>query len=283
MSERRVGSFQLSVRRQGQANVLEGLQQQGCCRILFPHQSFSRRVEGLDVVLINTSGGLVSGDAIDGQFVCHSGAVLSVTAQGAERVYKQRVKDNHVDITFHARVDSGALFEWLPCETIFYDGASYRRQMRVDLALDGGFLSGECRVFGRLGAGERVDTLFLYDRVSVYRDNVPVFIEPVRLDCGQGGMQRVFSHQAVMAEQRVMLSILWVPPQSQAERLQDMLKAAREIVMCYDRAVEAAVSSWNGVLVVRAYGARLHVVWPLLRQLMGMLRNGRKEPLSWQK
>ncbi|XAO71544.1 MAG: urease accessory protein UreD [Acetobacteraceae bacterium] len=52
----------------------------------------------------------------------------------------------------------------------------------VHLSTDARFTSVETRVFGRHYAGERVHRLRLQERMCVYRDGAPLFIDAITLD-----------------------------------------------------------------------------------------------------
>ena len=62
---------------------IRSLFQQGSTKALFP-----RKVNGLECVVINTSGGLTGGDKFSNIIECEDQSKLTLTTQGCERIYK---------------------------------------------------------------------------------------------------------------------------------------------------------------------------------------------------
>ncbi|MEQ9609420.1 MAG: urease accessory protein UreD, partial [Kiloniellaceae bacterium] len=71
--------------------------------------------------LITTSGGIVGGDKLDVTILAGEGARLRVYPQAAEKVYRSLGADSRIAVTLKAA--AGAGLEWLPQETILFDGA----------------------------------------------------------------------------------------------------------------------------------------------------------------
>ena len=62
---------------------IKNLFQQGATRVLFPG-----RANGLECIIINTSGGLTGGDKFSNSIICEDHSNLTITTQGCERIYK---------------------------------------------------------------------------------------------------------------------------------------------------------------------------------------------------
>ena len=146
-------------------------------RVLLP-----RPVDDLlpHAVLLNTSGGLVGGDAVAVQVSLGDGARALVTSQAAEKVYRSAGADSRIDN--HLVVGDDAWLEWLPNETILFDGCRLRRHMRIDLAPAARILAGEITVFGRLARGEQVTHGFLHDGWALHRGDRLIWADALRLD-----------------------------------------------------------------------------------------------------
>ncbi|MEI2419886.1 urease accessory protein UreD, partial [Arthrospira platensis SPKY2] len=82
------------------------------------------------------------------------------------------------------RVATGAVCEWLPQESIVFDGALGRLDTHFCLAGDASLIAADMLCLGRVGSGERFrhGQLALTTRVSV--DGRPVWLERGRLDGG---------------------------------------------------------------------------------------------------
>ena len=120
------------------------------------------------VVLLNTAGGLVGGDAVAVRVALTGAARALVTGQAAEKVY--RSDGPAVEIDNALSVGDGGWLEWMPQETILFDGCRLRRRLAIDLAGGARCLVGELVVFGRLARGERVVQARFFDRWDLRRD-----------------------------------------------------------------------------------------------------------------
>lgn len=133
--------------RDGETRIAE-LFQEGCAKIRLPHS----HEQNLQAVLINTAGGLTGGDDVRWQIEAPAGARLVLTTQACERVYRSLGDD--AAVTTHIAIADGAHVDWLPQETILYDGARLRRRLEVDLAPGASFFGIEAILIGREAMGE---------------------------------------------------------------------------------------------------------------------------------
>ena len=130
---------------------LAGLYHRAPLRVLFP----APPEPGLaTAVLVTTSGGLAGGDRLEARVETQEGAAAQITGQAAEKVYRSLGDDCRVDV--HLVAGPGSWLEWLPQETIVFDGARLDRRTRIDRPPGGRVLAGEILVFGRAAHGERL-------------------------------------------------------------------------------------------------------------------------------
>ena len=107
---------------------IRNLFQQGSTKALFP-----RKVNGLECVVINTSGGLTGGDKFSNIIECEDQSKLTVTTQGCERIYKSN--DGSAAIVENKIVlKNTASIYWLPQETIVFDQGKIKRELKVSLS-----------------------------------------------------------------------------------------------------------------------------------------------------
>ncbi len=78
-------------------------------------------------------------------------------------------------------VGAGAHLDWLPQETILFDGAALDRRTRVTLAPGASCLLAETLVLGRAAMGETVSRLALRDRREVWAAGRPLWLDPLGL------------------------------------------------------------------------------------------------------
>jgi urease accessory protein len=100
------------------------------------------------VYLLHPPGGLVSGDKLAVQLQLAEQTQVLCTTPGAGRVYRaradKRVQQQHNKLVLGA----GASLEWLPQETILYDGAEAKLSTTVQLATGARFIGWELTALG---------------------------------------------------------------------------------------------------------------------------------------
>ena len=160
----------------GGVSRLAVLEQQSPLRVLFPRPAAG---DPPVAALVTTSGGLVGGDRLDVAVSVETGARLLAVAQAAEKVYRSLGSDCAVEIALD--VADGAWLEWLPQETILFDGARLRRNTTLDVAGNGRALAGEMLVFGRVARGETMTYGLVRDGWTVRRDGRLVWADALHM------------------------------------------------------------------------------------------------------
>lgn len=156
---------------------LRHLYQRNPLRVLFPKPEPGDLAQA---AIVTTSGGLVAGDRVALDVTMGEGAAAHVTASAAEKIY--RSLGATTEISQHLRVASGAWLEFLPQETILFDGARLRRDTVVALAPGAGFLGGGIVVFGRRARSERFTHGLLREAWEVHRDGELAWGDALHLD-----------------------------------------------------------------------------------------------------
>lgn len=154
---------------------LTTLFQEGCAKIRLPHTHDA----SLQAVLINTAGGLTGGDDVAWQVGAAPGARLVLTTQACERVYRSLGDD--ATVRTRIEVGAGAHLDWLPQETILFEGARLNRSLEVDLAPDASFFAIEAILLGREAMGEAARNARLVDNWRIRRGGRLVHAEATRL------------------------------------------------------------------------------------------------------
>jgi urease accessory protein len=242
--------------------VLRGLRQAGSAKAMLPEGGAVP-----EVVFLNTSGGLTAGDRLRFGLTLEGGRVVATT-QTAERAYRAEGGSARMEVQFS--VGPGGWLDWLPQETILFDGSKLDRRTVIDLAPGAGCLALEAVVLGRAAMGETVARLAFRDLREIRRGGMPVSVEPLALsDAG------LHAGPAGLGQARAFATLVMV-----AERLGDLLAPLRAVLD--EPGVEAAASAFDGKLVVRMLAAD---GWPLRRQIvraLSVMRAGRPLPRVWQ-
>jgi urease accessory protein len=171
------GAAEISFRCHSGVTRLDHLYQRDPLRVLFPVPAEGDPPLG---VLLTTSGGLVAGDRLDISIRAGAGAAAHVTAAAAEKIY--RSTGPTTTIRQSLSIASGAILEFLPQETILFEGARLRRETTIELEPDAAFLGGDIVVFGRRARGERFTTGFLREVWEVHREGRLVWGDALHLE-----------------------------------------------------------------------------------------------------
>jgi len=248
----------------GTTRLVENFQS-GSAKVRFPKPA-DRSV--MDVVLLNTAGGLTGGDRISFSVAAGAGARATVTTQASERIYRRR--DGDVEVETALAIEAGATLDWLPQETILFDRSSLRRRLAADLHPTGKLLAVEAIVLGRAAMGERVRSATLADSWRVRRGGALIFADGVRLD---GDSVAILGGGATGGGAAAMATVLLVAPGAESA-----LPAAREALA--GAAGEVGASAWNGMLVARLLAVDSHALRADLTRLIETLR-GTTMPRTW--
>ncbi len=243
---------------------LDRLHQSGASKVRLP-RTFSGAAP--EAVLINTAGGLTGGDRISVEASLGRGCRAALTTQACEKIY--RASEGVAQIETRLSLAEGARLDWLPQETILFDGAGLARTLDVDLAPGAGLLVVEAVIFGRAAHGETVRSGLFTDRWRIRRQGRLVFADDLRFDWSHA---ELLSRPAVLAGGGAMATILYV-----GEAPERHLEPLRAIV-----GEAGGVSAYNGKLLARVAsegGAALRRV--LIPGLVELL-DGAALPKIWQ-
>jgi urease accessory protein len=134
------------------------------------------------VYLLHPPGGMVGGDELRVDLDVDPGAHALVTTPAATKIY--RTTGAEARQAQRLSVARDATLEWLPQETIVFDGARAVSHTRVELTAGARFIGAEAVCFGR-PAG---DFPFLRgtcrQAFELRRDGLPVLLERGRYDAG---------------------------------------------------------------------------------------------------
>ena len=204
---RAVGGVRLLIGRRRAAPPRCEIAERGGFRVRFPRAA-GGACEG---VLLNTGGGLTGGDSVTIEAALAPGAAATLTTAGAEKLYRSEGADTAVVVAL--RVDACSRLDWLPQETILFDGARLRRRLAVEMAADASLMLVETAVFGRAAMSERVHCGLFRDRWRIRRGGRLVFAEDVRLE---GAIAAALARPAVANGGRAVATCLLVAPDAEA-------------------------------------------------------------------
>lgn len=171
------GTLRLAFRQRGDTTELADLLHRAPLRALFPR---SREPDVPVAAIVNTGGGLVGGDRLDVHVRVEDGASALVTGQAAEKVYRSTGAVCRLEVALS--VAANAWLEWLPQETILFEGARLERTTAIDADPAARVMAGDILVFGRTARGEALTRGQLRDAWTVRQGERLVFADALKLD-----------------------------------------------------------------------------------------------------
>jgi urease accessory protein len=265
MLQRANGEGHVAVERSEFGHRLATLRQAGAAKVLFPRNHVD---DAFEAVLLNTAGGLAGGDWLRWQASAGRDAALRVTTQAAERVYRSNGADARVETRL--RAEAGASLEWLPQETILFDGGRLSRSLEIELAEDARLLAVEAVVLGRRAFGERVRSGMLRDHIRVRQGGRLIHADAVRMEDFGGLVDRPATLGGAQAFATLLLA---GPNRMPIDTLRSLLPDGDGI--------EAGASALPAITIVRILAAHGDVLRPALARLLTQLRGG-PLPRVWQ-
>jgi urease accessory protein len=141
--------------------------------------------EGSEVchaIVVHPPGGIAGGDELALKVSAGAGASVLLTTPGAAKWYRSAGPWARQTAVF----DVQGVLEWLPQETIVFDGALAETAYDVNLGARAGFIGWDIVCLGRTGSGERFARGALRSAIRVRRENRLLWLERGRIDGGGG-------------------------------------------------------------------------------------------------
>ena len=213
-------------------------------------------------VVLHTAGGIVGGDRLSQNIHLKANAHALITNAAASKVY--RSNGQQARQTIEIQVDADACLEWLPQETIVFNGAVYRQDLRVELAQNASWLGWEIARFGRSARGEKFLEGEWRSHTEVWQQGRPLWIDRQWLP----GKEEIFNSPHGLAGKPVVASLAWVGQAVSPE----IIEKARILWNSQNRQGEAGVTQLISGILCRYRGSSTAEVrnwftdiWHLLR------------------
>lgn len=251
-------ALELRYARRGERTALVARRQQGPLTLqksLYP--------EGDHVchnILLHPPGGIAGGDSLVIDARLDRGSHALITTPGAAKWY--RSAGRWASQRVHLQIAAGALLEWLPQETIAFDGARADSSVDIQLEPGGRLFYWDIVCLGRPASHEQFASGEWRQRLSISHGDKPLFVEQARIEGGSC----ILASPVGMAGQPVMASIFVTLDTLDANRI-DRLRSIPVVA-----SAQAGVTVIDQLLVARylgpsTEGARHYgqQVWEILR------------------
>lgn len=167
-------SLQLMFAHRRQATRITHNQHLGPLRVLKP---FYPEGEVCHTYLIHPPGGLVLGDALAIDIRCQRYAHALLTTPSAGKVYGVDEASELQRQGVTLSVEKGACIEWLPQETIIFDGANCVLNSRIDLQKGANLAFWDIVCFGRPASQLPFKRGRCVQAINIYQDGCPLLVE----------------------------------------------------------------------------------------------------------
>lgn len=252
---------------------IKDLYQTDPLRVLFPQVSEGEIHQS---VIVTTSGGLVGGDqiTIDIKLGAHTKSLIM--AQAAEKIYRSTGKDTEINI--HLNCEEGSWLEFLPQETILFDGSRLKRKTNINVYRSARVLTGEIVVFGRSAYGEEFKTGIFKDSWEVAYNDRFVWSDSFLLG---KDIASIMNNWACLDDAIAMGTLVYM-----GQDTDDALSIVRERIKIERFGVISGATCVNGVLIVRFLGKDALNLRKTFEDLWKTLRNNlvnlpKKMPRLW--
>lgn len=250
----------------GSGRTVARFRHEGPLRLL---QSLYPEGEGIcHNVLIHPPGGLVGGDRLDIRIDAQAGSHGLVTTPGATRYYRSEGEAAVQDTRIAVR--AGARMEWLPLETLCYDGCLAENRLRLELEPQAELIGWDLLALGLPNAGKP----FLRGQVLQHLELADAWLESGRID---GGDACLLDGPVGLAGQRCLATVFLATGSPMTpEQREHALEIARAAIADDPlRASAGATSPDPRVVVVRALAPLVEPAMQLAQRVRAGWRSER--------
>jgi urease accessory protein len=131
-------------------------------------------------IVVHPPGGIAGGDELSLKVRTEKGASALLTTPGAAKWYRSAGPWARQTAEFDVR----GVLEWLPQETIVFDGALAETAYDVNLGAQACIIGWDIVCLGRTGSGERFARGTLRSSIRIRRENRLLWLERGRIDGG---------------------------------------------------------------------------------------------------
>ena len=126
-------------------------------------------------IVVHPPGGIAGGDNLDIAVDAGTQSHILLTTPGATKWYKANNREAKQRVRL--ALAANALVEWLPQETILFDGTMARITLAVDLAKNARYFGWDITVLGRQASGESFDTGSMRQQTVIRQQGREIFSE----------------------------------------------------------------------------------------------------------
>jgi len=149
-------------------------------------------------IILHTAGGIVGGDRVSLDIELQPHAQALITTATAGKIY--RTNGQEAQQTINIKVAKDACLEWFPQETIVFNDARFRQDIRIELETGASLFLWEINRFGRTARGEKFLQGEWRSRTEIWQENRPLWIDRQQLK----GSEEMWHSRYTLAGQPVI-------------------------------------------------------------------------------
>ena len=193
---------------------------------------------------MNTSPGLLSGDAIDVSLQLAAGSQLYLADQSATKVHTMSQLEARASLAYSIELGEEATLEFLPEPLILFADAALTQTMEIVVHKSAGLSLGEIILPGRLARGEVYQFRQYLSRIRVRSaEGKILFVEAMNLS----GRDNRFAQRALFATGQVLGSLILILPAAIATA-ENLAALSRNIELLADSETANSLSLASSVL-----------------------------------
>ncbi len=173
-------------------------------------------------ILLHTAGGMVGGDRLAYDLTLEPHTQALVTTAAAAKIYNDEPHQRPATVTGHITLGTGAWLEWLPQETILFEGGRYHQRWQVTLEDPAQWLGWEVLRLGRTARGERFVQGALQSHWDVWQGGHLVWTDPQ----GWEAQRSLWESPHGLGECPVLGTLTWVGTDVEPPLVQDIRELA---------------------------------------------------------
>jgi urease accessory protein len=230
-------------------------------------------------VLVHPPSGLVGGDTLDIAVQLQANTHALITTPGATRFY--RSEQGLATQRVHAQVGDGARLEWLPLETLAYNGCHALNHAVFELAPTAELMAWDITALGLPNA----NLPFEQGQLQQHLEIAGTWLERGLIEAQD---ERLMNGPLGLAKNRCMATLVFASGAEMSRDRRDLaLSLARELTVGVPKDLHVGVTSPHArVVVVRALSPLVEPAQTLLRSVWaawrkGLWAMGDKPPRIW--
>ena len=237
--------------------------QQGSSKVLFP-KSYSELEQ---LVLINTSGGVTSGDKYKTIINLKNSKIFSTT-QAAEKIYSGNGVSATLD--YYITLDNSTLF-WIPNETILFNKCNLKRNIQLNLEISSNLFFCETVVYGRSAMNETIETGYYSDQWKIFNGKKLLHFETSGFD---NNISKIKNKKFTLNNECAVNTIMLFG--SEMLKFEGIL----EEILHNSEHVTAAISQWNEKILIRSISNNNYYLKKFVDKIILIILN-KKIPQMW--